>query len=87
MTPFFSTLQGSTLLPGSLDVVFGAPGEPAGLDLGGVPPFGGTDFAIGTTGFAAGDSFALRIQVPEPASMALMLTGLLGVAGLHRRRG
>lgn len=86
VTPFFSAVQSSSLMPSSLSLTFSSPGEPAGVDLGGVAPFAGRDFTIGTTGRAAGDAFALSIQVPEPASMTLMLGALLGLAGLSRRQ-
>lgn len=86
LTPFFTTVASSTLTPSSVSVGFSAPGEPAGIDFGGFPPLPGHDFTISTAGLTAGRTFDISIRVPEPATAALMGAGLLGLAGLRRRR-
>ena len=44
------------------------------------------DWVLDTTGMQAGDSFSIVAQVPEPASLALVLPLLAGLAAARRRQ-
>jgi hypothetical protein len=82
-------------------VGFGGPGTVSGggstgaIDFA-VPEFvditignvgsGGTDWTIDVANLRAGDTFSMRVSVPEPGSLALVLGGL-GAALTLRRRG
>ena len=68
-------------------VVFGAPGEAAGLDLGAALGTG-TDWLIDVSGVGA-EGFAIVLQpfaVPEPGTAALVALGLAGLC-VRRRPG
>lgn len=64
-----------------------AQGEPSEFYFG--DPLGNAgqfDWVLDTTGMQTGDSFSITAQVPEPASLALMLPLLGGLAAARRRR-
>jgi len=82
-------------------VGFGGPGTISGGGSTGVIDFtvpefvditigdvgaGGTDWTIDVANLTAGDTFSMRVVVPEPGSLALVLGGL-GAAMTLRRRG
>ncbi|HTE14133.1 MAG TPA: PEP-CTERM sorting domain-containing protein [Burkholderiales bacterium] len=87
---------------GSVDGTFGSvasvsgSGSVAGISF--VPPEfvefsigdpflnGATDWSINISNLSAGDTFSLRLAVPEPGSLPLFLVAGLGMAALLRRR-
>ena len=72
----------------SLAILFD-PAEPAGVELGGVFPFGGQDFAIDLGGLAPGATFSLAVQpvlTPVPAGLALFASGVAGLGGISLLR-
>lgn len=47
--------------------------------------FGGTDWKIDVANLGVGDTFSMRVAVPEPGSLALLLGGLGAALTLRRR--
>ncbi len=86
VTPAFSTVIQSTLVPGRLTLRFSDAGEFLSVGLGSVT--GGEDFRFA---FGANETEArltLRaFAVPEPAAWALMIAGFGLVGAALRRRG
>lgn len=68
------------------DITF-APPETFGFNIG--DPFltGAQDWSINIAGLTVGDTFTLRMAVPEPATLPLVLAGLLlAGGGIGRKR-
>lgn len=88
ITPTFGTLSSSGFASDRAWMNF-SPAEPAEFHFGnpfGVP--GKSDWLLNLTGLQAGDAFSIRADVPEPATLAMMLVGmsLLGLSSRRRRR-
>lgn len=71
---------------GNLAGINFAPPETFGFNIG--DPFlsGGRDWSINIAGLAVGDTFTLRMAVPEPATLPLVLAGLLLACRIGRKR-
>ena len=80
----------TTILGGGDSIrIFFSGGEPFGAQLGDVFSEGLDDFAIDTSGLAAGDSFGLTLRatdVPAPAALGLLGLGM-GALLLRQKRG
>lgn len=92
VTPAFGTVGSTTSGAHTANVVFSAP-EWAEFQFGNalaVP--GATDWLLDTNGLRAGDTFTITAatvaaaEVPEPGSVALMMTALLGMTAAYRRK-
>ena len=85
VTPTFGALGGVRSGLDDASIVFASPewaefhfGNPLALA-------GGADWLLDTRGLAAGDTFVINAEVPEPSTLALMLP-TLGMAGLMAAR-
>lgn len=86
VTAGFGTIGSVTSSATNAQIAF-SHGEPADFYFGN--PLGNAgrfDWVLDTTGMQAGDSFSITAQVPEPASLALVLPLLAGLAAARRRR-
>lgn len=63
-----------------------APPETFGFNIGNPFLTGAQDWSINIAGLAAGDTFTLRMAVPEPATLPLVLAGLLLAGGIGHKR-
>lgn len=86
VTAGFGTIGSVSTTPDTARIVF-SQGETTdfyfGNPLGNAGQF---DWVLDTTGMQAGDRFSIVAQVPEPASLALMLPLLAGLAAARRKR-
>lgn len=62
-----------------------APPETFGFNIGNPFLTGAQDWSINIAGLTVGDTFSLRLAVPEPATLPLVLAGLL-LAGVSSRK-
>ena len=90
VTPTFGTLGGVSHGADYASIVFAKP-EWAEFHFGNPLAEGGKiDWLLDTRGLAAGDTFVISADVPEPSTLALLLPAL-GMAGLmagrRRRKG
>ncbi|SFU95374.1 PEP-CTERM sorting domain-containing protein [Pseudoduganella namucuonensis] len=86
VTPTFGVLGGTAFSANRASVDFSAP-EWAEFHFGNPLAAGGAaDWLLSTQGLRAGDAFSITTSVPEPATIALMLSGL-AVMAYKRRRG
>lgn len=71
---------------GNLAEITFAPPETFGFNIGNPFLTGAQDWSINIAGLAAGDTFSLRLAVPEPATLPLVLAGVLLAYGIGRKR-
>lgn len=88
VTPTFGTLGSVSHGPDAASIAFASP-EWAEFQFGNPLALGNqADWFLDTRGLAAGDTFAISAEVPEPSTFALMLPALCmaGVMAARRRR-
>jgi len=86
VTAGFGTIGSVSNSASSANIKF-AKGEPSDFYFGNpLGEAGQFDWVLDTSGMQAGDRFSITAQVPEPASLALMLPLLAGLAAARRRK-
>lgn len=86
VTPTFGVLGGASFSGSGAGIGFSSPewaefhfGNPLAVN-------GASDWLLSTQGLRAGDAFSVTASVPEPTTIALMLSGLAVMAYKRRRR-
>jgi len=86
VTAGFGTIGSVSNAASNANIAF-SNGEPADFYFGNpLGKAGQFDWLLDTSGMQAGDSFSITAQVPEPASLALMLPLLAGLVAARRRK-
>lgn len=86
VTPAFGTVGNTSFSSNDAAIDFSAP-EWAEFHFGNpLAAAGKTDWQLSTLGLSAGDTFSITASVPEPGSIALMLSALLLMAYTRRNQ-
>ena len=86
VTPGFGTIGSVNYSATNANIAF-SHGETTDFYFGNpLNQAGKMDWLLDTTGMQAGDTFSIVAQVPEPATLALVLPLLAGVAAARRRK-